>query len=496
MTATIALLVAFTGAMAAMAALFAWRARVGVLLRGSSHRTKVLAEALRSQKQPANWLCGGHLQTVLGIAGRPRLPLAICRREELKLPSGGSLVLDWLADPRTPAPRGVLIIVPGTSGSCDSAYVQHTARAAAAAGYTVVVAPLRGSGIARLASPHCIDGAHFSDIGVVVKAVAAAVGVAEASPSVVPPMAAPGGSIAAGRCRRRSVSRASGAGARPASPMAPALALAKGSPAAAIAPVDLSSSSQARPPIVAMGFSMGAGMLAHYLADCGQRGVASGVDAAVAISATADYGRTVEVLHTTTSGMVYSTALMSGVRKRLLEHQDMFAGTPVDVQAALKAKTVREWHAAVTCPLRGIKDSAAFCTTASYAHLLTHIETPTLFINAEDDPICPADTIPVGTPLANPNVAVLRTTHGGHCGFFTHGTPLHVVQQAVFGRAAVSASDASASGADWPPACDLSWDMTAALTWLQAQGSKETSPSSGAPPPVTTWTFGAAVTSA
>lgn len=254
-----------------------------------------------------------------------------------------------------------------------------------------------------------------------------------------------------------------------------------------------------------MGFSMGAGMLAHYLADCGQRGVPSGVDAAVAISATADYGRTVEVLHTTTSGKVYTTALMSGVRKRLLEHQDMFKGTPVDVQAALKAKTVREWHAAVTCPLRGIPDSATFCTGASYAHLLAHIGTPTLFINAEDDPICPADTIPLDTPLANPNVALLRTTHGGHCGFFTHGTPLHVVGRAVFGRAAAAAAAGSfspASGDDGPPACDLSWDMTAALTWLQAQGPKGTPPPPPAGPPsgaalaVTTWTFGAAVTPA
>jgi hypothetical protein len=73
------------------------------------------------------------------------------------------------------------------------------------------------------------------------------------------------------------------------------------------------------------------------------------------------------------------------------------------------------------CSLRGLQTSAEFCESVSYGHLLERIRTPTLFITAEDDPICPAKATPL--PRTG-NTAVVRTSAGGHIAFVTPTWPI------------------------------------------------------------------------
>jgi hypothetical protein len=72
------------------------------------------------------------------------------------------------------------------------------------------------------------------------------------------------------------------------------------------------------------------------------------------------------------------------------------------------------------CRLRGLRDSADFCAYASYGHLLDQARIPLLFISAENDPICPAKSIPLAT---TGSAAVARTTVGGHIAFADAGWP-------------------------------------------------------------------------
>lgn len=92
----------------------------------------------------------------------------------------------------------------------------------------------------------------------------------------------------------------------------------------------------------------------------------------------------------------------------------VFEGSGVSVPRALAARTLREWHAAVTCPLRGHATPDDFLAAVSYVHALPRATVPLLFISAEGDPICPAAATP---PQATGSVILAHTASGGHISF-------------------------------------------------------------------------------
>lgn len=168
-------------------------------------------------------------------------------------------------------------------------------------------------------------------------------------------------------------------------------------------------------PIVAAGYSMGAGFLANHVAAAGDD---CGLEAAVAISAAADYTGLVAGLQDTYAGLFFQRLLLSVVKRKFAPHKDVFASVPgVSVAGAMKAKTIIDWHHAVTCPLRGIESSKEFCDTASFHHLLHNAKVPLLFINDRADPLCPADNIPASAVEENHNLILCRTRGAGHTAF-------------------------------------------------------------------------------
>lgn len=187
-------------------------------------RTQSLREYPAS---PVVALLGGVGSSVLLNGCRRPRPLRWTHAQDVRLPDGGMLRLQWLLhDPAATAtpPGGTLVVIPGTRGTADSPYVVAMARAAFARGWDVVAAPLRGCGVGgALATPHCLDGVHWTDLVHVLRAVHDALPPARDDP------------------RRR---------------------------------------------LCAVGYSMGGGMLAHYVSELGP---GCPLEAAVAVSATADY---------------------------------------------------------------------------------------------------------------------------------------------------------------------------------------------------------------
>ena len=171
-------------------------------------------------------LLGGAGASVVLNGCRRRRPIRWTRSQDVRLPDGGMLRLQWLlheVPAKASIPPCTLVLFPGTRGTAESPYITATARAAFARGWDVVVAPLRGCGIdGMLATPHCLDGVQWTDCIHVMRAVRGA----------LPPAPDP------------------------------------------------------RSRICAVGYSMGGGMLAHYV---GETGAACPFTVAVAVSSTADY---------------------------------------------------------------------------------------------------------------------------------------------------------------------------------------------------------------
>jgi predicted alpha/beta-fold hydrolase len=80
-----------------------------------------------------------------------------------------------------------------------------------------------------------------------------------------------------------------------------------------------------------------------------------------------------------------------------------------------RLRTVREFDERVTAPLGGYQDARDYYERSSAGPWLPHIRTPTLILNAADDPIVPVESVTRYAPAAPVRLEVLPT--GGHVGF-------------------------------------------------------------------------------
>jgi len=71
----------------------------------------------------------------------------------------------------------------------------------------------------------------------------------------------------------------------------------------------------------------------------------------------------------------------------------------------------------VTAPLHGFATAEDYWTRSSSARYLAGVRRPLLAIAAMDDPIVPADTLPIAEARANPLVTLEATPAGGHVAF-------------------------------------------------------------------------------
>ena len=113
-------------------------------------------------------------------------------------------------------------------------------------------------------------------------------------------------------------------------------------------------------------------------------------------------------------GWLMERVLVFLMQRDMRPNTAVFEGSGVSVPRALAARSLREWHAAVTCPLRGHATPDDFLAAVSYVHALPRATVPLLFISAEGDPICPAAATP---PQATGSVILAHTASGGHISF-------------------------------------------------------------------------------
>ena len=93
-----------------------------------------------------------------------------------------------------------------------------------------------------------------------------------------------------------------------------------------------------------------------------------------------------------------------------------------DWDRAMNARSFAEFDDAVTAPLHGFRGKQDYYDRCSSVHYLKDIETPTLIINAVDDPFMTAKVIPTADRLSG-DVTLEIAENGGHVGFIDGGPP-------------------------------------------------------------------------
>jgi predicted alpha/beta-fold hydrolase len=170
----------------------------------------------------------------------------------------------------------------------------------------------------------------------------------------------------------------------------------------------------------AVGFSLGGNALLKYL---GEHGDQARLRSAAAVSVPYDLAAANQML-SHGIGLLYSRHFLRTLIPRALAKAQRFPGHAgyTQLDAVRRARTLRDFDAAVTAPLHGFRDADDYYTRSSSARYLAGIAIPTLLLHASNDPFLPAEAIPRPRQLPDP-VRLEVSARGGHVGFVCGAPP-------------------------------------------------------------------------
>lgn len=173
-------------------------------------------------------------------------------------------------------------------------------------------------------------------------------------------------------------------------------------------------------PLFVVGFSLGGNVLLKWLGEQGQR-VPPQLRAAAAVSTPFDLEVAARHCDARYRGLIARHFLRTLIPKALVKAR-AFPGV-LDPRAVARCRTFAAFDDLVTAPLHGFRDAEHYWRSQSSAQFLPAIRTPTLLVNAEDDPLVPAKVLPRDAVAASPWLLAQFPAHGGHCAFVHGGGP-------------------------------------------------------------------------
>jgi len=168
---------------------------------------------------------------------------------------------------------------------------------------------------------------------------------------------------------------------------------------------------------VAVGASLGGNVLLKWLGEHpGQQLVA----AAAAFSVPFDLGAGARHIN-----YVYVARFLRSLKKKITQMLEHFPEMRdrVDLAAILRARTFVEFDDAATAPIHGFASADDYYAKSSSLQFLPKITTPTLILNAEDDPFLPREALERARAAASPAIDFRTTPCGGHTGFISGTLP-------------------------------------------------------------------------
>lgn len=171
-----------------------------------------------------------------------------------------------------------------------------------------------------------------------------------------------------------------------------------------------------RTPAWVVGFSLG-GNMALKLAGEMETDALRVLAGVVAVSAPVDL-KACTMRLAERRNWLYERHFLRSMRRRLAMRREVLGGVLRD-EGGLPFRSVYEFDDIITGPAFGFEGADHYYRTQSANQYTARIEVPTLVVASEDDPLIPPA---VYEPLrANPNIELLLTRHGGHCGFLGRG---------------------------------------------------------------------------
>jgi len=162
--------------------------------------------------------------------------------------------------------------------------------------------------------------------------------------------------------------------------------------------------------VLLLGYSLGGNMVLRYLAgEPDER-----VRAAATVCAPIDLKESARAIDRP-RGVFYRRHVLSALKdiyRRVAARHEV----PLPLGRALRIGTIEEWDERIIAPRHGFAGAEDYWARTSACNVLGHIETPTLFVATERDPMVLIDTVRPWLQDAQ-TLRRIVTDRGGHVGF-------------------------------------------------------------------------------
>ncbi|KAL3157532.1 hypothetical protein ABBQ32_011990 [Trebouxia sp. C0010 RCD-2024] len=308
---------------------------------------------LRKKYRPTIWAVNPHIQTVLS-ALRTLTCRAMYDRQPISTTDGGTVALDWF-QPRgyakLPADTPVVLVLHGLTGGSREGYCKWMCTSIAQKGWRPVVLNYRGCAGLQLTSPAVYCASFTDDVHLAVQEIQ-------------------------------------------------------------------TQFPEAR--VFAAGYSLGSLILCKYLAECGNgtwKAAGSGISSAVMVSNPfCMHTSKVRASKPWSIEWLYNIGLAHRIKRYIVEHNlALSKHAELDMASIAQSTTIEHLDERVVCKLYGFEAAEDYYAAASSMQYIPQIQTPCLFLIAQDDPFL--GKLPIEECMSNENTVLAVTLHGGHVAF-------------------------------------------------------------------------------
>lgn len=163
-----------------------------------------------------------------------------------------------------------------------------------------------------------------------------------------------------------------------------------------------------------MGFSLGGNLTLKYL---GEQGAAidSRIKGAIVFSVPMDL-KACSLSIIEPRNQIYMRRFLNTLKPKVVEKARFFP-EKISLDDHQLVRTLYDFDDIYTAKLHGFKGADHYYKECSSKFFVESISVPTTIVNAENDPIVPFESLPLDILRSHPNVTLLATKDGGHCGF-------------------------------------------------------------------------------
>jgi hypothetical protein len=166
--------------------------------------------------------------------------------------------------------------------------------------------------------------------------------------------------------------------------------------------------------IAVIGYSLGGNVALKLAGGYGERPPAA-LRAVCAVSPPIDLAGAADEIERLPN-RVYQWNFLKNLKARMRRKAALFPDR-YSVEHLERIRTIRGFDEVYTAPQFGFRDAADYYYHASALRVIDRIRVPTLIISAADDPFIPVEPLREPAVTTNPNISVVVSRWGGHCGF-------------------------------------------------------------------------------